>query len=144
MKIFTGDDRAQEIGYQTYRELQAYLLKAHYGIQLPTEYGEKPVKMIIDFGRMLAKCECGAAEYVQPNDPYFFCKICHNLETGGKLRKVDFPDNLKEICDELLKREVKIDSTAAPTQAIQEHGAGSALCWQGETLKELQAERLKE
>lgn len=143
MKIFTGNDRAQEMGYQTYRELQVYLLKSHYGIALPMKYNEdKPIHMHIDFGRMLAKCECGAAEYVQPDDPYFFCKICHNATAGGLLRPVIFPDNLKEICEELLNREVQITSNAMPTQAIQEHGAGAALCWRGETLKELEAERL--
>lgn len=59
-----------------------------------------PVVAMIDTGRWGAKCECGGAEYVEPDDvnPVFWCFTCGNVGVGGKLRPVQFP-SAQEIKD---------------------------------------------
>jgi hypothetical protein len=153
MKIYTGNDRAKEVEmqdrlgkvtFQTYRELQAYLMRLNFGIELPTEYtDERPVEMRIDHSRMIAVCECGGASYVQPEDNYFFCNVCHNEAVDGKLRRVIFPKNLGAICDELLKREVQTVKSLPPTQAAAV-ARGLPQSWNpGETIKMLEKQRLE-
>lgn len=151
MKIYTGDDRAQEVTFtdragkvtfKTHREMQAYILRFHYDVTLPNEYVDNPIDMRIDFGRMLSQCECGGVSYVQPDDPYFYCNVCRNEGSGGLLRKVVFPENLQEICDELLKREVQVIVALPPTQAARD-AKGLPRSWNpGQTIQELEAERL--
>lgn len=51
----------------------------------------RPVSARVDFGRWLADCECGGAEYVDPEEPTFFCNSCGNSELNGELRTVIFP-----------------------------------------------------
>ncbi len=151
MKIFTGNDRAQEmsftdrlgkITFKTHREMQAYLMRLHYDVTLPGEYAEMPIEMRIDFGRMIAQCECGGVVYVQPDDPYFYCSVCRNEGAGGLLRRVIFPDNLQEICEELLKRENQVIAALPPTQAARD-AKGLPRSWNpGQTIEDLEAERL--
>ena len=90
-KILCGSDVASALGAPSYRE---------FVIRLSRESGKKftgkmtnklPVQARIDFGRWIADCECGGAEYVDPDDPVFFCQSCGNAEVDGKLRKVIFP-----------------------------------------------------
>ena len=45
----------------------------------------------VDHNRWIADCECGGAEYVDPDEPIFFCFSCNNLAFNGKLRPVVFP-----------------------------------------------------
>lgn len=152
MKIYTGNDRAQEVSFtdrmgkvtfKTHREMQAYIILLNYGVKMPEEYADAPVEMEIDFGRMIAKCECGGVSYVQPDDPYFYCSVCRNEGADGLLRRVVFPENLQEICDELLKREVMVIKSLPPTQAARE-AKGLPRCWlPGETVEQLRNERLE-
>lgn len=151
MKIYTGDDRAQEMSFtdrlgkvtfKAHRELQAYMLRLYYDVTLPGDYADNDIEMRIDFGRMIGQCECGGVSYVQPDDPYFYCSVCRNESSGGLLRKVVFPENLQEICDELLKREVQIIAALPPTQAARD-AKGLPRSWNpGQTIQELEAERL--
>ena len=64
----------------------------------------------IDFGRWLADCECGGAEYVDPEDdtPLFFCFSCGNEDHKGHARPVIFPDSdeREQIESALLQRSV--------------------------------------
>jgi hypothetical protein len=152
MKIFTGTDRAKElvmrdrmgeIHFKSYREMQAFMLKGNYNFDLPTEYIDAfPVKMRIDFGRMLGDCGfCKGASYVQPDDNYFFCSSCKNEAVGGKLRRVIFPDNLDEICAELLKRDAEVPQGLDPTQAACV-AKGLSRSWNpGETVEDLEKQR---
>ncbi len=50
----------------------------------------KPVQAIIDNGRLLAVCECGGAEYVDPEEHIFYCFSCGNRANGGNARPVKF------------------------------------------------------
>ncbi len=52
----------------------------------------RSVKARVDFGRWLADCECGGAEYVDPEVPVFFCNSCGNVEFNGDVRPVEFPN----------------------------------------------------
>ncbi len=56
-----------------------------------------PVSARIDYGRWIADCECGGAEYVDPEEPIFFCMACGNKITSGRARKVVFPKNRVEV-----------------------------------------------
>ena len=50
-----------------------------------------PVVARIDHNRWIADCECSGAEYVDQEEPIFFCFSCNNLAFGGKIRTVIFP-----------------------------------------------------
>jgi hypothetical protein len=105
-KIITGNDKAAEHGHKSYR---AWLAGTAIKINRPWNgkvTDRKPVKARIDFGRWIADCECGGAEYVDPNEPIFYCLSCGNEQTHGDARKVLFPDNLKEIEAAVLERAV--------------------------------------
>ena len=82
--------------------------RARYLINEEIDEG-RPVKARIDFGRWIADCECGGAEYITPEEPIFFCQSCGNLASDGKLRPVDFPpeEERKEIERLLLERPVE-------------------------------------
>lgn len=54
-----------------------------------------PVTARVDHGRWIADCECRGAEYVDPEEPMFWCFSCQNLANGGKARPVKFPDGKK-------------------------------------------------
>lgn len=60
-------------------------------MKLSFALAEKPVIARIDHGRWLADCECNGAEYVDPNEPIFFCLSCGNTEYQGRMRPVIFP-----------------------------------------------------
>lgn len=75
------------------RSVVEWLIKAaaRKGISLDLEIGETEVTARIDHGRWIADCECNGAEYVDPDEPIFFCLSCMNAANGGKLRPVKFP-----------------------------------------------------
>jgi len=52
----------------------------------------RPVKARIELGQVIADCECGCAEFVDMDEPVFFCFECFNRRDGGALRPVVFPD----------------------------------------------------
>jgi len=62
-----------------------------------------PVYARIDWGRWIADCECGGAEYVDHEEPLFFCMSCGNSGTSGRARKVIFPKNREAIEIETMK-----------------------------------------
>lgn len=64
----------------------------------------KNVEAIVDFGRWIAKCECGGAEIVDPDTPEFFCYSCGNVDNKGRTRPVVFPKEFSEIESELISR----------------------------------------
>lgn len=66
----------------------------------------KPVKAEINAGRWIARCECGGAEAVDPEEPIFYCFACGNFSTKGRPRAVTFPENREAIEAEILKRAV--------------------------------------
>lgn len=64
-----------------------------------------PVLAFVDFGRWVAKCECGGLGYVDPDTPIYFCVRCGNGGTGCA-RPVQFPANLDEIEEMILMIDV--------------------------------------
>lgn len=63
-----------------------------------------PVLAEVNYGRWIARCECGGAEMVDPDEPIFYCFSCGNGNTRGRPRAVTFPDNIEEIERLLLER----------------------------------------
>ena len=109
-KILRGSDVAKTLGAPSYRE---FVIKTARGLN--RKYtgkltNQRPVLARIDYGRWLADCECGGAEYVDPDDPVFFCQSCGNASTDGKLRKVIFPEpeERKKIEEAVLERRVEV------------------------------------
>jgi len=68
---------------------------ARYGIQVKEAVCKQPVIARIDHGRWIADCECKGAEYVDPDEPIFFCLSCLNAAHQGVLRPVVFPNEKK-------------------------------------------------
>lgn len=143
-KIFSGNDKAKELGFKNFREMMTGLA-ARRGFALGVEMGGERVFARVDFGRWIADCECGAANYVEPSDPVYFCATCGNAVSGGKLRRVTFPDNRVEIEAELLGRDVLVNPKLKPMdRAINARSAvpGLARSWNpGETVELLKKQK---
>jgi hypothetical protein len=68
---------------------------------------KKTVNARVDFGRWMADCpDCNGCEYVDPDDPFFFCLSCGNATLEGYARKVIFPKDIEKIESELMNRPV--------------------------------------
>ncbi len=55
------------------------------------KFSNRPVYARIELGQWCASCECGGVEFVDPNEPIFFCFSCANNVDSGMLRTVVFP-----------------------------------------------------
>lgn len=76
------------------------------------------VAAFIDTGRWGAQCECGGAEYVEPDDPVFWCFSCGNMAFGGALRRVHFPDDMADIELLLLERPISVHKGMTKIQKV--------------------------
>lgn len=144
-KIFTGLDRAKELGFSTYRDyLTALGVKYNHrwnGISNNTQ-----VTARIDFGRWIADCKCGAAQYVEPDQP-FYCAECGMTWNDNLGCEVIFPpiDKIIEVEAELMERPVlkrgkKDQKTIQPPPAEP----GLSRSWTpDETVEELKEQRKK-
>lgn len=102
--MIRGKDIAHRDGFKTYKEWVKGL-GARLGRDLETPWTGKvneakknTVKARIDFGRWLADCpDCGGAELVDPDEPFFYCFSCGNRGLKGDARLVIFPGNIEEI-----------------------------------------------
>lgn len=90
MIVVTARDIAIKNKYRSVREM-VRATAARMGIKLSDELSENPVTARIDHGRWIADCECKGAEYVDPDEPIFFCASCKNAADEGRLRSVKFP-----------------------------------------------------
>ncbi len=52
----------------------------------------RPVYARIELGQVVADCECGGCEFVDREEPIFYCFNCFNRVDNGALRPVIFPD----------------------------------------------------
>lgn len=148
-KIINGSDVANEKGFGSFREYMQKLPDRKPGI--PRWNGKilesDPVKARVDFGRWLADCECGGAEYVYPGDPIFFCFSCGNKKQKGAARPVEFPDSitLSEIEFELLDRPIIETIGMSPsTIALNSRPVMNSLSrsWNpGETVEDLKKQK---
>lgn len=152
-RILTGNDRARELGFKSYREW-ILALADKTGYPWTGEMCESLVYARVDFGRWICDCEQGHASYVEPSDKFFYCYMCGNAVHDGKGRRVIFPENCEEIEKELLRRSVKLTIglpqklMEQPTQvAMNSRGVDSPLlnrCWNpGETVEMLRAQRMQ-
>jgi hypothetical protein len=90
MTVIGGTQKALNEGFLSYEDRLRKLNM--FGIVWRGEFCEEPtVTARVDFGRLIADCECGGAEYVTPKYPWFFCFSCGNAMTGGRARPVIFP-----------------------------------------------------
>lgn len=139
-KIIRGRDIAAIRGAKNYRE---WVIRIARQRSLPftgLATNKDPVFARIDFGRWIADCECGGAEYVDPDDPIFFCLSCGNQAHDGKARRVVFPKNREEIETAVLERRVKtvpgLDAANQALRSINVDGISRSWC-PGETVKQL-------
>lgn len=105
-KAITALDYAKREKAKSTRE-RIRKLATKWALHLDEKIAGKPVKARLDFGRWLADCECGGAEAVDPGDPVFFCVSCGNERTSGKLRRVVFPSDYKQIEKDVMARPLK-------------------------------------
>ena len=115
-KIITAKDYAAREGAKTIKErirrISNEMVRRNI-LDTPFDDSEvvgKPVNAEINWGQWIAKCECGGAEAVDPDEPIFYCFSCGNYANHGKPRPVIFPDQKErgKIEREILKRPVKI------------------------------------
>lgn len=140
-KIYTATDRAQELGFDSLLAYLDFVTKS----TISREFDEtEPVYARIEKQRWIADCKdgtCRGCNYVDPEDNWFFCGSCLNFSVGGKLRRVVFPENYKEIEEELLKREVTLPPGAFGTQGAR-IADGLPRSWNpGESIEDLIAQR---
>jgi len=108
-KIIDAKDKAREENYNSIRERIEQLAIAHnYRVAITSVDKSCPVLAVVNYGRWIAQCECGGAEYVALSDPVFFCCSCGNASVDGKLRMVIFPsiEEIQQIEAEILKVEI--------------------------------------
>ena len=154
MRIVTAKDYAKREGFETVKDhtISRSVKMERTGI-LDTPYidcppdGKHPVTAEINCGRWAARCECGGAEVVDPDeDQVFYCFSCGNYVTGGKPRQIIFPSSKKrrEIEKILLLRPIVIRSGTNEidrlTQAIPAPGAYTRSWTPDESIKELKAQ----
>lgn len=139
-KIYTAQDRANELGFTSYIAYIESILK----ITIPSEISNiAPVNAVVDGGRWLAHCggNCGGSGYVDPDKDGFYCTVCKNIESGGVLRHVVFPDNYIEIENELLNRTQDMPKGMFGTQGAM-MASGLPRAWNvGESIDDLIAQR---
>jgi hypothetical protein len=92
-QVLTARDIARRDGCRTSAEWRKRLA-GRRGIHLSNVIAQgdgAEVAARIDHGRWIADCECGGAEYVDADDPVFFCFSCENQAHASQLRPVRFP-----------------------------------------------------
>lgn len=112
-RILTAKDFAAQEGAGSVRERIKMQVAKHQArsIYFDTPFRDgptagEPVLGLVNQGRWIAQCECGGAEAVDPDEPFFYCFECGNRVTDGSPRLVIFPDDREQIEAELLKRPV--------------------------------------
>ncbi len=88
-KIYSGNDRAKEMGLRNYREFIAFLCKKsgeHWKGGVNTSE-VLAVRAFVDWGRWSWKCpDCENQMYAEPKDPVGFCDQCGNVMLNGDAR----------------------------------------------------------
>jgi len=121
-EIITGKTIARRDGFATHGERIASRYKdikmRFRGLEW--KYDEAvagdPVFALIDFGRWSARCECGGSEYVDPDEPVFYCFSCGNVDNGGALRPVKFPSASRRATIEQLVLDRPVDDRVGMTK----------------------------
>lgn len=79
---------------------------AQLKVNLDKIINRNPVTARILMGQWIADCECGGAEFVAADEPFFFCFSCLNRVDDYALRPVVFPTEWEAIEALLLERPV--------------------------------------
>jgi hypothetical protein len=159
IKILTARDAAQALGYKSMTTSQWLAAYAHilYGSKLVKfdcsgETMKKySVHARIDAGRWLADCPiCSRSNYVDPNEPIFYCFGCGNQGSGMFVPVIFPPQKEREQIEKLLiSRPVLFDphDENPISQALNARPKvpGLARNWDDQTLDELkQANKIME
>lgn len=116
-RLITARDVARCYGLTDVRDLILMLMdraiaSGYYRVRWDGDHvGGTPIMAYVDFGRWLARCECGQCNYVDPDEPVMYCARCGN-GNSGLARLVIFPAERTRIAELLLKRPV-IENPAA-------------------------------
>lgn len=149
-KILTGKDLAFRDGAKNQREWitftsQQMHSRGHLDTPFTGRVRGTAVTAEVNNGRWVAVCECGGAEYVDPQEKVFYCFSCGNSAQGGDGRPVEFPAERLEIEAELLTRNVNeqrglnaLDRALRATPEIP----GLSRSWKpGETVADLREQK---
>jgi hypothetical protein len=93
----------------------------------------KAVRAEINFGQWIAVCECGGAEFVDPDEPLFFCFSCGNRANESRIRPVTFPPKSERELIERLVLERPVDDLRGMTDLERAHQARALIYQQVET-----------
>ena len=96
-RIITAKDYCTREGAANVKEriqkMQKKIMKSK-GIAIRIQFDKLsplPVHARIELGQWCADCECGGVEFVDADEPIFFCFGCGNHRVAGALRPVVFP-----------------------------------------------------
>lgn len=105
--------------------------------------GGSPIQAFIDFGRWMARCECGQYNYVDPLEQILFCAKCGNGNCG-MARFVKFPhESIRKTIEKLILARPVLENPQArdeieAARLAQPLHVGLLRSWQpGETVDEL-------
>lgn len=96
--FITSRHYAQQMGCESSMERimkmrEAIHLSKHIILHIQAnKIASDPVCGFIENGQWIARCECGGCEFVDPDEPVFFCFSCCNRAYNGMIRNVKFPD----------------------------------------------------
>ena len=96
--IITSKHYAQQMGCASSLERlmkireQIHLTKHIILPMQENKYAIDAVYGFIEIGQWIARCECGGCEFVDPDEPVFYCFSCCNRAHAHMLRRVIFPD----------------------------------------------------
>ena len=121
-KIYDLTDKAKDEGFATPEDYHRGMVSKWKAENKLFAWGGhetsgSPVYAIVDRGRWLAKCECGAYDWVAP-DHKFWCFVCGNIATKGRARPVVFPEDKAEIEAELLRRDIIVGAGKSDVQKL--------------------------
>lgn len=150
-RILTANDLARARGYSDQRDMLRHMTARGYDTPITnsTPTGGA-VTAYIDYGRWIARCECGGAEAIDPADPIFYCLSCGNHVNAGHPRPVILPDDMAGIERELMRRPVSMGTgrneyeraTNARAVIVIEQGELSRSWTPGETVRELKEQNM--
>jgi hypothetical protein len=97
------------------------------------EMSQQPVYARIELGQWIADCECGGAEFVDCDEPVFYCFSCANRDEAGKLRPVVFPAPAERMEIERLILERPVDDRRGLDDLERAHMAKAMIYTDTET-----------
>ncbi len=91
----------------------------------------RPVRARIELGQWVADCECRGVEFVDPDEPIFFCFGCANRTDAGMVRPVEFPPEAERKEIERLVLERPVDDLRGLDDLERAHMASALIYIEG-------------